>query len=123
MRAFKVCSCIGCDAHKGNCPELVPTGRCDPCAREAERKRGTASSRGYGSYWYRVIRPKYLVAHPICCLCQGPASVPDHYPLGRRELVARGVRDPDAWHRLRPLCKPCHDIETPKHQPGGWNVR
>ena len=81
--------------------------------------RPTAAQRGYGARWRRRRR-RYLAAHPICCLCPAPAEIPDHYPRSRRELVAAGVRDPDADEYLRPLCAPCHNRETAKHQPGGW---
>ncbi|MFD6127658.1 HNH endonuclease, partial [Streptomyces hydrogenans] len=53
-------------------------------------------------------------------LCTKPATVADHFPESRRSLVARGVSDPDAWSRLRPLCTSCHSRETAKHQPGGF---
>jgi 5-methylcytosine-specific restriction protein A len=59
-------------------------------------------------------------AHPWCVLCSKTVTVADHFPESRRGLVARGVSDPDAWSRLRPLCTSCHNRETAKHQPGGW---
>lgn len=111
-RALKTCPTPGC-------PELVPSGRCDGCTARAEQARGTAAQRGYGSRWARKRRA-YLTAHPICLLCGGIASVADHYPTSRRDLVAQGVADPDADHRLRPLCASCHGRETAQHQPGGW---
>jgi hypothetical protein len=49
--------------------------------------------------------------------------VPDHHPRSRRELIAAGVADPDADEYLRPLCAPCHNPETARNQPGGWNRR
>ncbi len=115
-RALKTCSTVGC-------PELVPKGRCAVCAREAEARRGTAAQRGYGSSWTRrrsafLRRPENV----FCRLCQSVATVADHWPRSRRELVAMGVRDPDAEHRLRPLCAPCHGKETAASQPGGWNA-
>lgn len=123
-RALKVCSCIGnCAAHEGSCPELTTAGRCEACATAADRARGTAAERGYGSFWSRVIRPKYLKAHPICRLCPSVATVADHFPVSRRDLVAQGVKDPDGWHRMRPLCKACHDKHTAAEQAGGWNQR
>ena len=45
--ALKVCSCTGCAAHPGSCPDLVATGRCQPCGRVADRARGTRQQRGY----------------------------------------------------------------------------
>lgn len=51
------------------------------------------------------------------------ATVADHHPTSRRELLTQGVTDPDADHRLRPLCTTCHNRETARNQPGGWNAR
>ena len=35
----------------------------------------------------------------------------DHYPLERRELIARNL-DPDDPRHGRGFCKPCHDTKT-----------
>lgn len=48
-----------------------------------------------------------------------PAVIADHYPLSRKELLARGL-DPDDPRHGRGLCKRCHDQETADRQPGGW---
>lgn len=113
-RALRVCPTSGCS-------ELTNGGRCTTCKARAETIRGNAASRGYGSTWARR-RAAYLRRHPLCALCPAQASVADHYPTSRRDLVAQGVPDPDAEHRLRPLCTPCHASETSRHQPGGWNA-
>lgn len=103
------------------CPELTDRGgRCPQHQREAEQQRGSAAERGYDSRRWAWIRRAYLYAHPWCVLCARAAVVVDHFPESRRSLVARGVADPDAWHRLRPLCTQCHGRETAAHQPGGW---
>jgi 5-methylcytosine-specific restriction protein A len=81
--------------------------------------RPTASERGYGTKWRR-IRAQYLKHHPTCCLCGKSASVPDHHPRSRRELIAASEPHPDAWKHLRPLCASCHGTQTAEHQPGGW---
>ncbi|MER7155437.1 holin, partial [Streptomyces lydicus] len=52
--------------------------------------------------------------------CGQRSAHADHYPLSRRELVARGD-DPDDPRHGRGLCGPCHSSETAQHQPGGWN--
>lgn len=99
-------------------------GRCDTCtARRAtvkDRRRGTAAQRGYDHTWTRT-RLTYLADHPWCALCPAPATVPDHHPVSRRDLLRQGVPDPDAAHRLRPLCDRCHRRETARNQPGGWH--
>lgn len=59
---------------------------------------------------------------PICVVCHlAAANVADHFPLGRDELLARAVRDPDAPEHMRGICRRCHSRETAKRQPGGWN--
>lgn len=117
-KAWKVCARPGCT-------ELVPTGtsRCEGCCRAADRSRGTATERGYNSAGHRRFRRDVLRNDPICVVCRAaPSTVADHHPLSRRELIAAD-RDPDDPSAGRGLCKPCHDRETAKHQPGGWNNR
>lgn len=116
-RAFKTCSTPGCGS-------IVAAGRCEDCGKAAEQIRGTAAQRGYGSTWARrraafLRKPENI----FCRLCPAVATVADHWPLSRRELAAQGVHDPDAPHRLRPLCAPCHSKETVVNQPGGFNAR
>lgn len=110
--------------HEHSCPELVTAaaGRCEGCRRAAEQRRGTAAQRGYDPRWARR-RAAFLMRNPICVLCSLPATVADHYPDSRRALLMQQVRDPDADHRLRPLCKTCHDRSTALEQPGGFNIR
>lgn len=68
-----------------------------------------------------------LARDPNCVLClqadrTEPATVADHYPRSRRELVERGL-DPDDPQHGRGLCSSCHGRATAQHQPGGWNAR
>lgn len=111
-RASHVCTTPGC-------PTLTDSGQCPDCRAKSERKRGTPQQRGYGKSWAKR-RPSYLKRHPVCVLCGGASEVPDHHPRSRRELVAARVVNPDADEYLRPVCIPCHNAETAKHQPGGW---
>jgi 5-methylcytosine-specific restriction enzyme A len=100
-------------------------GRCETCRSrrraDSDRIRGDATQRGYGEHWRTVIRPAYLTRRPRCALCGRAATIPDHHPRSRRDLVAAGVADPDADEHLRPLCGPCHSRETARNQPGGWH--
>lgn len=125
-RAMRVCPCLGCPAHERSCPELTTGGRCERCTTTADQRRGTRQQRGYDSRWERK-RKAYLSKpeHLFCVLCHAPSNVADHYPVSRRDLVAQGVPDPDADHRLRPLCRTCHSKETAANpgQRGGWNAR
>ncbi len=101
------------------CPELTSGGPCEAhkAQREAQREERGTSARGLR--WVRR-RKAYIYSNPWCLLCGRAATVADHYPLSRKQLVAKGVADPDAFAHLRPLCVPCHNRETAKHQPGGW---
>jgi 5-methylcytosine-specific restriction protein A len=99
-------------SHPG-CPTIVPhRGTC--LAHRTPDRRPTASARGYGAKWRRN-RARYLRAHPDCTLCPQPATVADHWPLTRRQLLDLGEQHPDGWHHLRPLCQRCHAIQTAKH--------
>lgn len=115
-RALRPCSTPGC-------PGRALTGRCKRCdagrAANPRLRAATAAQRGYDARW-RTRRLDYLAGHPTCTLCPRAATIADHYPLARRELLALGVRDPDADEFLRPLCRSCHDHETGDRQPGGW---
>lgn len=94
-----------------NCGQIV-IGPCPTCRKtthsDVDKRRGNSNTRGYDSRWRRAIRPAFLRENPLCVLCGELASVPDHWPETRASLVARGVDDPDAAHRLRALCADCH---------------
>lgn len=105
--------CPGCrrTVH-GRCPHCTPQRRA-----VTDKYRGSAASRGYGHHWRTHIRLPYLREHPLCVLCGALANVPDHWPETRQSLVDRGVEDPDAWHRLRPLCDDCHNRHGLRYRP------
>jgi 5-methylcytosine-specific restriction protein A len=101
------------------CPELVSGGRCEAHSKQDKARRAETGNSAYKTTRWQRIRKAYLYRHPWCVLCARQATVADHYPLSRKQLVAQGV-EPDTPSRLRPLCAPCHNKETAKHQPGGW---
>lgn len=107
---------------RAGCPETTTGGPCAAHLEQAEDRRGSARHRGYTTAWEHK-RARYLSRYPICCLCGRLANVADHHPVSRRDLLAFGVPDPDADHRLRPLCESCHNAETARNQPGGWHAR
>lgn len=124
-RARKVCSTPGC-------PELVAAGlssRCAACQAAAQRRRGSAAQRGYGHRHRRRFREGVLKHQPLCVCtdqshghgpqCLAPATVADHWPRDRRELVRLGL-DADDPRYGRGLCASCHGWHTSKAQPGGW---
>lgn len=120
-RALRPCPIPGC-------PELTTGGRCQQHQREGDKARGTATQRGYTSAGHQRFRRLVLQRDPLCVLCiaegQPPhvATVADHWPTSRRDLITAGL-NPDDPNRGRGLCKPHHDRETARHQPGGWNAR
>ena len=126
MPAKRVCTTKGC-------PNLVDAGRCDDCTRKAEQLRGNARQRGYNTAGHQAFRRAVLTRDPVCvCADQGhghqpghcltAATVADHYPRSRRELLTDG-RNPNDPAAGRGLCKTCHDKTTAAAQPGGWNQR
>lgn len=117
-RALKPCSTIGC-------PELIPAGqhRCPDCRTQADRRRGTATQRGYGARHRTRFRERVLARDPICVTCRAaPSAHADHYPLGRDQLVRQGM-DPDDPRHGRGLCASCHSKHTAATQPGGWHTQ
>jgi 5-methylcytosine-specific restriction protein A len=108
---------------KPDCHLLTRGSRCDEHERAADQARGTAAQRGYGGKAWRFARRNTLRRDPVCVVCHtAPATVADHYPVSRKDLVALGVTDPDAPARLRGLCAGCHGRSTAEDQPGGWNL-
>ncbi len=122
-RARKICSCVGCTAHPGSCPQIVPSGRCPACAGAAEARRGTATQRGY-SRPHEAFRRAVLARDPVCKMdgCDEPSTDADHFPLDRATLTLRGLNPNDPAHG-RGLCGTHHKQETARLQPGGWNRR
>lgn len=117
-RARRVCSTPGC-------PQITNGGRCSTCRARADRERGTAAERGYSGDHVTRFRTGVLERDPVCVHpdgCTDPATVADHWPRSRRELVALGL-DPNDPKHGRGLCTRHHGIETAKHQPGGFLAR
>lgn len=125
-RGLTVCTVPGC-------PTLTRGGRCPTHAAEAERARGTARQRGYGTAHETQFRPAVLTRDPVCTCsgcpsckpaadrpCGTPSAHADHHPRSRRELTAAGHNPNDPRHG-RGLCGPCHSRHTATAQPGGWN--
>jgi len=116
---MRVCSVAGCPAIY----EASEGSRCLAHRRAADRARGTATQRGYASKGHRRFRDAVLARDPICVLCGNKeATVADHHPHSRKELIELGLNPNDPQYG-RGLDKRCHDQETAKHQPGGWNDR
>jgi 5-methylcytosine-specific restriction enzyme A len=88
-------------------------GLCRPHYLQKEQhrnlRRGSAAQRGYDQDHRELFRAPVLERDLWCVVCDdAPATVADHYPLSRKELVAQGL-DPNDPEHGRGLCKPCHD--------------
>jgi 5-methylcytosine-specific restriction protein A len=110
----KPCTSPGCGAF------ALANGRCAAHNRQAERRRGTSTERGYDATWRR-LRLIVLAEEPLCrrCLERGlivASREVDHIiPIGRRPDL-RVVRS-----NLRGLCKPCHSAITAEQV--GWTTK
>ena len=95
---------------------LTGAGGCPTCRA---RREARTPDYAYTDPAWRARAAAYLSTHPWCVLCGARATIPDHYPVRRRDLVRMGSPDPDTDDHLRPLCARCHGRETAKRQPGG----
>ena len=115
---MRVCSEPGC-------PELTKAGKCSEhrkaARRRSERGRPSAVERGYGKAW-RKTRTAFLRAFPTCIDCGDVATVADHAPRTRADLIAQGAPDPDAFEHLEPRCASCHSSKTGRED-GGYGNR
>jgi 5-methylcytosine-specific restriction protein A len=103
-----------------SCPELTTGGPCAEHAKQRAKQRTNRGGSAYGRNWRERVQPRFIYQNPWCVLCGRAASVADHWPTSRRDLVARGEPNPDAFEHLRALCKACDAKERPKREPGGW---
>jgi 5-methylcytosine-specific restriction protein A len=114
MPAARVCNRPGC-------PNLTDIGQCTEHRRQA-RARRTADPDvfGYNTKAHALFRSAVLTKHPTCVECNArPATVADHWPISRRELITQHL-NPDDPRYGRGLCAPCHNSQTAQHQPGGF---
>lgn len=97
------------------CGALVPGGeRCRRCVASYDRKRGSASARGYGTDW-RALRAS--VPHAPCAGagCGAPWA-PSHHLDHVKPRRQGGTDDPS---NLQWLCRRCHASKTAR-QDGGF---
>jgi len=117
MRAPTVCAAHGCH-------ELVTNGRCDehrstPALKHRRReqgreryRQGDPSMTAYATTTWRNARRKQLKDEPDCAHCGDKATVADHAPVTRANLVRLGVENPDELIYLQSLCIRCHNTKT-----------
>lgn len=84
-----------------DCGTLTPVTRCQQCTRVADRRRGTAEQRGYGTAW-RALRAK-LLRGAYCVICGHPGST--NNPLSLDHVVPKARGGSDDPGNLQPLCR------------------
>ncbi|GAA1453450.1 hypothetical protein GCM10009618_14930 [Nesterenkonia lacusekhoensis] len=108
----RVCSTPGC-------PNLLPkdggnqgkAGRCPTCRAKADRDR-RPDGNPYSTTGHKQFREAVLAKDPVCVLCRATrATVADHYPTERRDLVDQGLNPNDPTFG-RGLCVTCHNSKT-----------
>lgn len=115
-RAMTVCN-------RADCTTKIPQGqgRCAACQAQADRNR-RPSGNPYSSSGHLAFRTAVLDRDPICVVCEiRVATVADHYPTDRRDLVDLGL-DPNDPRYGRGVCASCHNKSTAQRSPGGWNA-
>lgn len=88
-------TCIDCGA-------LTSTTRCHACTRAADRRRGTADQRGYGTVW-QALRARLLSGSARCAVCGHPGTPAN--PLTLDHIVAKARGGSDHPSNLQPLCR------------------
>lgn len=91
---------------------------CEECRKDYAR--GNSQERPYEEARWRRISRAFLAANKWCVLCSElglsvKATVSDHYPRSRKELLVAGVPDPDDPAFLRPLCTGHHNARAASH--------
>src|SRR5690625_4467058 len=114
MARMTVCSTPGC-------PNLHRRpGRCPKCRATHDRARRPHGN-PYATPGHRAFRATVLARDPICVIClKQPATVADHHPTERRDLLTQGL-DPNNPTHGRGLCKTCHDRKTARTA-SGWTT-
>ena len=116
----------------GLCPnERAPgSAQCLDHRRALERDRGTSAERGYNSKRWLSTKRTVKRRDPFCTCtepnchnenpdgggCMQVSTDVDHHPEGRKELLARGVKDPDDPKFCRGLCHSCHSRKTARER-------
>lgn len=95
---------------------VVRAGKCAKHYSQDDRARGTATERGYSSKAHQVgFRAEVLFKAFHRCQwpagCDAKATIADHFPHTRRELMRIGL-NPDDPQFGRALCKQHHDSHT-----------
>ena len=112
---MKVCNVNGCPTiFKGT------GGRCPEHALAARRSR--EGNKVYGSKGHRAFRNSVLTRDTVCVECnKALATVADHYPRQRTQLVDEGLNPNDPQYG-RGLCARCHNTWTAATTASGFRA-
>lgn len=110
-----------------SCGAVVPAGiRCPDCDRTRRARDVDERKADLRAYWTRAHRRRFRQAvldrDPLCVSCGRVATVADHWPRTRKQLIEAG-EDPNDPAFGRGLCVSCHNKWTARSMPGGWNRR
>ena len=77
--------------------------------RKTWEDRGSSHARGYGWTWQKR-RAAWLLAHPLCAICQANGRVTAASELDHIKPKAHGGSDRD--DNLQALCAECHATKS-----------
>ncbi len=85
--------------------------------RELDQRRGSSTSRGYGSDWQR-LRLRKLRTDPLCASCEerGRVTLAEEVDHVIRITKQPGLRLD--WSNLQSLCRPCHAAKSAAERAG-----
>jgi 5-methylcytosine-specific restriction endonuclease McrA len=98
MARWMVCSTPDCaELHQGN-------GKCPDCRHESEKRRGTASQRGYGST-HRKAGDEAIAGATHCTHCGQPFTDGNPVQRGHKVPIRDGGTTADGYE---PHCRRCN---------------
>ena len=105
-----------------SCSNLANGRFCDDHMGAGDRRRGSASQRGYDNKW-RKYRKSFLEQHPLCVMCESEgdikvATVVDH-------IIPHKGDSEIFWdsNNHQPLCEFHHNQKTAGEDMGSWDSR
>lgn len=117
-----------CPGDGGRCPELVESGACPKHRSQADRRRGSAASRGYTARWAAFSR-QFRTRFPLCGMrpTGAPATTDSVCQQENRATAAQvtdhivpvdGPNDPRFFDEtnMQALCHVCHNAKRQRER-------